>query len=59
MRDEEEIEAMASKASSILSSGPHKDGSVEFEGKVYDVEHLRGIVDALDWVTNEGLDDPL
>lgn len=60
MRDEDEIQKKADQLSSILSNGQHVGGTVEYQGKTYyNVERLRGMLDALDWALDEDAEDPL
>ena len=36
---------------------PYNDGTVKYEGQIYITERLRGILDALDWAFDEGVED--
>lgn len=58
MRTEEEIQAMADKASSTIANGkPVHPGVLEYKGKIYDLGELRGVRDALDWALDEDVED--
>lgn len=63
MRDEDEIQKMADDAAHILTGDESQrvnETTIEYGGEIYDIEHLRGIRDALDWVLDEDMeDDPL
>lgn len=62
IRDEDEVQAMADKVSDTISGGKidHLDKTVLIaaDGKPHDVERLRGILEALDWVLDEDMEDP-
>lgn len=60
MRDEDEIQGMADKVSSTISSGRldrmDKTTLIDAGGRPHEVERLRGILDALDWVLDEDME---
>lgn len=63
MRDEDEVQRMADKVSATISGGQldHLDKTtlIAADGAPHEVERLRGILDALDWVLEDREEDPL
>lgn len=63
MRGEDEIQKMADRAASIISAGTldvlDKTTLIAADGSAHEVERLRGIRDALDWVLDEDAKDEL
>jgi hypothetical protein len=61
MRDEDEVQKVADKVSSLINNGrlDHLDKTtlITPDGKPYEVERLRGLLDALDWVLDEDMED--
>lgn len=63
MRDESEIEAMGNRVSRVITGGKidpmDRTTLIGADGKSYEVERLRGILDALDWAIGDREDDLL
>lgn len=60
MRDEDDVQQLADRVSGIINNGKrYEGGTVEVKGdsRIYNLERLRGLLDALDWVLDEDLDE--
>lgn len=61
MRNEVEVQQMADKVSRTMSNGrlDHLDRTtlIASDGMPHEVERLRGMLDALDWVLDEDMEE--